>query len=116
MFLTTNRVDNMDAAFESRIHLSLQYNELDKASRRQIWASFLDRSSKTHNSNVGSFTDAELDRLAKAPLNGRQIKNILKTAQLLASKYDECLGMGAFGHRIETQRSEQEKECELFGV
>lgn len=36
MFLTTNRVDNMDAAFESRIHLTLQYNELDRASRRQV--------------------------------------------------------------------------------
>lgn len=93
MFLTTNRIENMDAAFESRIHLSLQYHELDKASRRQIWSTFLLRSSETRNSNVGAFTDAEIDRLAKVQLNGRQIKNVLKTAQLLASKYDECLGM-----------------------
>ena len=94
MFLTTNRVDNMDAAFESRIHLTLQYNELDKASRRQVWATFLDRCYDMRDSTVGKFTDAELDRLAKVQLNGRQIKNVLKTAQLLASKYDEVLGMG----------------------
>ncbi|KAF2792672.1 putative ATP-dependent zinc metalloprotease FtsH [Melanomma pulvis-pyrius CBS 109.77] len=94
MFLTTNRVDNMDAAFESRIHLTLNYNELDKASRRQVWSTFLDRCYEMRDSSVGKFTDAEVDRLAKVQLNGRQIKNVLKTAQLLASKYDECLGIG----------------------
>lgn len=36
LFLTTNRVDNIDAAFESRIHLSLQYEELDTASRHHV--------------------------------------------------------------------------------
>src|ERR1700712_1764915 len=43
LFLTTNRVDNIDAAFESRIHLSLQYDELDKASRKHVWETFLTR-------------------------------------------------------------------------
>jgi hypothetical protein len=36
MFLTTNRVENMDSAFESRIHLMLQYENLDKSARREI--------------------------------------------------------------------------------
>ncbi|KAF2804787.1 putative AAA family ATPase [Mytilinidion resinicola] len=81
LFLTTNRVDNIDAAFESRIHLSLQYDDLDQASRHHVWSTFLSRSS-----NVGNFTSQEVDKLAAVPLNGRQIKNILKTAQLLASK------------------------------
>lgn len=81
LFLTTNRVDNIDAAFESRIHLSLQYEDLDQASRRHVWCTFLTRSS-----NVGKFSAQEVDKLASVSLNGRQIKNILKTAQLLASK------------------------------
>jgi SpoVK/Ycf46/Vps4 family AAA+-type ATPase len=90
LFLTTNRVDNIDAAFESRIHLSLQYEELDKPSRKHVWETFLARTK-----GAGQFGNADIDRLADVQLNGRQIKNVLKTAQLLASKQDVPL---AFGH------------------
>ena len=86
LFLTTNRVDNIDAAFESRIHLSLEYEELDKEARRHVWRTFLGRSS-----DVGEFTPDQLESLAAVELNGRQIKNVLKTAQLLASKQDRSL-------------------------
>lgn len=87
LFLTTNRVENMDAAFESRIHLSLQYNELDKASRQHVWQTFLTRSAR-----AGAFSAEQIDELANEELNGRQIKNVLKTAQLLASDQGKGLG------------------------
>lgn len=86
LFLTTNRVENIDAAFESRIHLSLQYEDLDLASRRHVWSSFVDRIA-----NAAPFAEEELDRLAEQNMNGRQIKNVLKTAQLLATKQGEPL-------------------------
>lgn len=86
LFLTTNRVDNIDAAFESRIHLSLEYEELDREARRHVWQTFLTRAS-----NVGDFTKDQLESLAAVELNGRQIKNVLKTAQLLASKQEKPL-------------------------
>ncbi|KGO78375.1 ATPase, AAA-type, core [Penicillium italicum] len=79
VFLTTNRTQNIDPAFESRIHLSLAYKELDAESRRQVWKQFLSRSM-----NIEAFTDAQLDQVAKLRLNGRQIKNVIKTASLLA--------------------------------
>ncbi|KAK4864887.1 hypothetical protein LT330_001510 [Penicillium expansum] len=79
LFLTTNRTQNIDPAFESRIHLSLAYKELDTESRRQVWAQFLSRSM-----NIESFTDEQLDQVAELQLNGRQIKNVIKTAGLLA--------------------------------
>ncbi|EKG19303.1 ATPase AAA+ type core [Macrophomina phaseolina MS6] len=93
LFLTTNRVENIDAAFESRIHLSLQYEDLDFASRRHVWVTFLARIA-----SVTSFAEEELDRLAQRMMNGRQIKNVLKTAQLLATKKEAPL---CFAH-IET--------------
>lgn len=34
LFLTTNRVTNIDAAFQSRIHVSIEYPELSLSSRR----------------------------------------------------------------------------------
>ncbi|KAF2705289.1 hypothetical protein K504DRAFT_448860 [Pleomassaria siparia CBS 279.74] len=84
MFFTTNRADNIDVAFKSRIRLTLRYNELDKVSRRQIWSTFVARCHAMRDSSIGKFTDAELDRLAEVQLRVRQIKNVLKTAQLLA--------------------------------
>ena len=41
MFLTTNRVQTFDAAFQSRIHISLDYPELDAKSRKTVWQNFL---------------------------------------------------------------------------
>ncbi|GAM83468.1 hypothetical protein ANO11243_014560 [Dothideomycetidae sp. 11243] len=43
MFLTTNRVQTLDQAFQSRIHISLDYPELSIESRKQVWKNFLSR-------------------------------------------------------------------------
>ncbi|KAK5110649.1 hypothetical protein LTR62_005689 [Meristemomyces frigidus] len=136
MFLTTNRVQTFDAAFQSRIHISLDYKELDETSRLTVWKNFLaqhdvaqasarDRPLKnlvsaakaltngTHENDLGvesvetattkvqelhqkrtlphQISNADLKRLAHMAMNGRQIKNVLKTAQLLASKRGEGL-------------------------
>ena len=89
LFLTTNRVDNIDAAFQSRIHISMQYNELNSSSRRHVWNNFLTASSK---GKKHGFSDEDLDKLADYKMNGREIKNVLKTAQLLASRKGSGLG------------------------
>jgi SpoVK/Ycf46/Vps4 family AAA+-type ATPase len=81
MFMTTNRADNIDSAFQSRIHVSMSYPDLTKDSRRLIWQNFLKSMSQP-----ADLTDNELDELALVKINGRQIKNILKMAQLLAMR------------------------------
>ncbi|KAF2103624.1 ATPase [Rhizodiscina lignyota] len=81
LFMTTNRVDNIDAAFESRIHVSIPYPDLNDSSRRHIWANFI--KTAAHESDL---SDRDLDELSLVQLNGRQIKNVLKTAQLLAMR------------------------------
>lgn len=80
MFLTTNRVEDFDPAFESRIHLTIHYPKLDLESRLRIWQAFVSRGMEGE-SRIGGEGLAEL---AKADLNGRQIKNVVKTARLLA--------------------------------
>jgi SpoVK/Ycf46/Vps4 family AAA+-type ATPase len=87
--MTTNRVDNIDTAFQSRIHVSMEYPDLTDESRRQIWCNFLKASTQKHN-----FSEQDLDELCKVPLNGRQIKNILNTAQLLACRKKVALNRG----------------------
>lgn len=86
LFMTTNRVDNIDAAFQSRIHVSLEYPDLTVESRVQIWKNFL-----AGFKEKPEVADEYVEELAKLKLNGRQIKNILKTAQLLASRKKSVL-------------------------
>jgi len=86
MFLTTNRVQTFDPAFQSRIHISLDYPGLTIESRKTVWKNFLESSSQEHD-----ISKAQLTELARMDLNGRQIKNILKIARLLASRKEEKL-------------------------
>ena len=78
---------NIDAAFQSRIHVSFEYPGLSNASRRTIWRNFLDRAGR--NTDV---SDAQVEVLSRLDLNGRQIKNVLKSAALLAARKKEPLG------------------------
>ncbi|GFG19332.1 ATP-dependent zinc metalloprotease FtsH [Aspergillus udagawae] len=86
LFLTTNRAGNIDPAFESRIHVSIVYPDLDINSRHHIWQQFLDRTAGTEK-----FSDEQLETLAGVSLNGRQIKNVFKTAHLLAWSQEKPL-------------------------
>ncbi|GAW14685.1 hypothetical protein ANO14919_040880 [Xylariales sp. No.14919] len=80
MFLTTNRLSAFDPAFQSRIHLTLHYKNLDHTARRKIWQVLLSRAQKD-----GEFSERDLVALSKEAINGRQIKNAVKAAQLLAA-------------------------------
>ncbi|KAI9146720.1 ATP-dependent zinc metalloprotease FtsH [Paramyrothecium foliicola] len=77
LFLTTNRVQTLDPAFESRITLAIRYKTLDHKARVQIWKSQL-----IHIGSIPSGTD--YDVLAKYELNGRQIKNLVRLAETIA--------------------------------
>jgi ATP-dependent 26S proteasome regulatory subunit len=81
MFLTTNRVETIDHAFESRIHLTLSYSELNVESRRKVWTNFI----QSLQVDKSAITDDVIESLAKVDLNGRQIKNVAKMAGLLAA-------------------------------
>lgn len=101
LFLTTNRVANVDAAFQSRIHISVEYPELSHSSRRHVWSNFvaLDTSQQSHG-----FSDSDLDILATYEMNGREIKNVLKTAKLLASRQGNQLGVGHIESVLKIER------------
>jgi hypothetical protein len=83
MFLTTNRVETIDTAFKSRIHLSLYYPVLSMDARRSIWKSFIARCSGPFTSEW--LDDEFLNKLASHDINGRQIKNVLRVAYSIAA-------------------------------
>ena len=93
MFLTTNRVSTFDPAFQSRIHLTIDYPKLDFQSKMLIWQTFVrpQSDSSQYGSNI---QEKDLRALAKIDMNGREIKNTVKTARLLASQKGVPLAMG----------------------
>ncbi|KAI5793304.1 P-loop containing nucleoside triphosphate hydrolase protein, partial [Geopyxis carbonaria] len=97
LFLTTNRVETFDEAFQSRIHIALRYNDLDKKAKRVIWKTFLGmvarEEAKVARTPRQLVTDAELELLSRRNLNGRQIKNVVRTSQALAASMHEDLAL-----------------------
>ena len=83
LFLTTNRLEHIDNAFQSRINLAYEYPKLNRLQRREIWASFI-KNLPEHEETAKREMKAQLDNLARLDLNGRQIRNIIFTARSLA--------------------------------
>jgi SpoVK/Ycf46/Vps4 family AAA+-type ATPase len=80
MFLTTNRMEAIDEAFKSRMDLILPYSPLDSSARRQVWKNFLNLLGPGNH----KISETDLDELAECEnLNGREIKNLIKTAYVL---------------------------------
>ncbi|KAG9496850.1 hypothetical protein J7337_011638 [Fusarium musae] len=93
LFLTTNRVETFDEAFQSRIHIALRYDNLKSPAKRAIFKMFLDRVRKLGKLKVEPLTEDDLDLLSKQALNGREIKNVVGSAQDLAVNKGEALSM-----------------------
>ncbi|KAI8941869.1 hypothetical protein NX059_003066 [Plenodomus lindquistii] len=120
LFLTTNRVETFDEAFQSRIHMGIRYENLSSKARREIWKWHVgkvesmreaedkkageqrDKAEKGDKYEEGEkaaeeaaavtksgelvkpFSEADFDELSKRSMNGRQIKNTVKTSQAIA--------------------------------
>lgn len=73
LFLTTNRVETFDDAFQSRIHVALRYGDLPTKAKRSVWIMFLERVQAMEGVKTAKFTDKDYDALARHNLNGRQV-------------------------------------------
>lgn len=84
LILTSNRVGTFDEAFKSRVQLAMHYPSLDPKGRWEIWRNFIHSLNDTGEAvKLEELTD-KTDILAQHNLNGRQIRNAVKTAQQLA--------------------------------
>jgi len=79
VFLTTNHITRLDAAFKSRVSIAIKYPDLDKATQREIWGRFLKMAkvriieAQIRSPEKSSISTAELGKLADRKLNGRQV-------------------------------------------
>ena len=75
LFLTTNRYDTLDPAMVSRATITIGYPELTNDRRKIIWGNLI-----KYQKDAFDVHDSDLDKLAELPINGRQIKTLIKNA------------------------------------
>ncbi|KAM5362071.1 hypothetical protein ACJZ2D_012738 [Fusarium nematophilum] len=85
LFATTNRASRIDRAFKSRIDLNINYPALSSDSQREIWKRLVARSSQ----QASSFTEQDWAHFTESSMNGREIRNAVKLAYLLATRRKE---------------------------
>ncbi|KAK3328997.1 P-loop containing nucleoside triphosphate hydrolase protein [Apodospora peruviana] len=102
LFLTTNRVGDLDDAFRSRLHLSLYYPNLTKKQTKKIFqrnfARIVDINGDREKNSLPTFAfkdpeakiiDWALKMRDKLSLNGRQIRNTFQTVLALAEFFEK---------------------------
>lgn len=86
IFLTTNLYDTIDPAFRSRVNIHLLFSPLPQASRLLVWKKFLERLPPVKGPDgpvppMANLDEEDLKELSKWQLNGREIKNAIKTVK-----------------------------------
>ncbi|EAA29861.2 P-loop containing nucleoside triphosphate hydrolase protein [Neurospora crassa] len=90
LFLTTNRKQDFDDAFKSRIHVTISYPKLSPDAKSRIWESLINTNKSVEVDE--SWTKDIYNALGQLNLNGRTIKNILRTAVAYANSEGKKLG------------------------
>ncbi|KAJ9150851.1 ATPase AAA+ type core [Pleurostoma richardsiae] len=92
IILTTNRITSLDVAVESRIHLAIRYRDLALTDRVRLFQNFLDDIVKEENMEPREDMDDKIKKMVRrSRINGRQIRNIVTSANLLAKSQNKKL-------------------------
>lgn len=107
LILTTNRVNTMDVAFQSRIQIGLGFKSMSPEIRAKVWKQLLTLNGR--DKIIGPDALKKVQReLSKYELNGRQIRNALNVAEGLAfQEYGEG-GKLTYGHIKEAAKAAEE--------
>ncbi|KAK8030108.1 P-loop containing nucleoside triphosphate hydrolase protein [Apiospora rasikravindrae] len=138
LFLTTNRVGNIDPAFKSRIHLSLLYQPFNLKTTRRLYEIFVDRTraeQKRRGPAHFVIKRKEILEFAKdnyremkgeglGAWNGRQIRNAFQAAislaeheyqkKLVKGKYPEGRDLPELGRSQLATVADRSKEFEKY--
>ncbi|KAK7992945.1 ATP-dependent zinc metalloprotease FtsH, partial [Apiospora saccharicola] len=104
LFLTTNRVAAFDIAIMSRVHIAINYPALDRASQKCTWVVFLSR--LPNGAGKALVDGGNLQPLDEYDLDGREIKNAVRTAHSLAvSDSSASVGLNHLRKALKTRQS-----------
>ncbi|KEF53265.1 uncharacterized protein A1O9_10713 [Exophiala aquamarina CBS 119918] len=98
LFLTTNRAEDFDPAFLSRIHVTVEYPPLTAERRANVWRNLAEKMMR--DSSLSGKDDEIWATLGRDYImNGREIKNALRTAHCLAKEENKPLNLAGI-HRV----------------
>jgi AAA+ superfamily predicted ATPase len=85
LVLTTNQIAQFDVAVQSRIHIAIKYEKLDKVQTLAIFRQFLEQlKGQGLVKNMDGILDWLEDDVWSIGFDGRQIRNIMSSALSLA--------------------------------
>jgi len=110
IFLTTNLYSTIDVAFRSRVNIHLVFHSLSFSSRLLLWQKFLDRLDIKVR-----LAKSDMEELAKWELNGREIKNAIKTVRTWAAikGFQMALNKLEAGIRVTAPQARKTIEMEM---
>ncbi|KAL1306189.1 hypothetical protein AAFC00_004291 [Neodothiora populina] len=81
LILTTNQINYFDVAIQSRVHIAVEYRELNQQQTMAIFRQFLDQlKGKGFVDDMKPITDYLEEDVCKLQFDGRQIRNIMTSA------------------------------------
>lgn len=87
VILTSTRSATFDGALMSRVRLRVNHGPLDKLQRKELWREIFAQESKVHSGfNIDKLMP-HLDFLSEFEMDGRQIRNSVKTARQVSTSY-----------------------------
>jgi hypothetical protein len=102
-------VEGFDSAFHNRIHVKIKYDGLSPESRGNIWRNLLTKSRRRPKIDE-SWSEQSFRTFGKLETNGRDIRNIIRTAYGIANSREEPLGVQHVVRVIRNNFSGQETE------
>jgi AAA+ superfamily predicted ATPase len=103
LFLTTNRVETFDDAFQSRIHIALRYGELSTKAKKAVFKMFIERVRLLEGIDTMPFKEEDYNSLARHNLNGRQVQFPIHIPLILMANVD-VLDQKHYPHRTSPGR------------
>ncbi|KXH28647.1 hypothetical protein CSAL01_02475 [Colletotrichum salicis] len=88
LIITTNRAAVIDEATKSCIHINIRLPGLTIEARKSLWENLLKENKIKHG-----LVESDFQSLAEIDVNGREIKNALKSGILMARKAKEPVSM-----------------------
>lgn len=98
LFLTSNRGIQFDDAILSRIHLTIEYEDLTKDFRRGLWRTFLFKARTLQGPAV--IEEEDIQRLESLDLNGREVSFILSSIYHLLTATNQIKNIAAVAHAL----------------
>lgn len=90
IFITAKNLVNVDPFLQSHFDLTIEVPKLNATSRRKVWENAITQALPLRQRH---FTSDHLDQLAETELSGKEIKSVVKMAQMAAKAKDEGLKM-----------------------